>query len=87
MGLSREIGYRHGTAGSLFVLGRVAAYQSDYTAARAFYEESLGIGREVGNNLSIGFYLEGLADVIAMQGDPAQAARLWGVAEALREAI
>lgn len=85
--LSREIGYRQGTADSLFVLGRVAAYQSDYAAARAFYEESLAIGREVGDNLSIGFYLEGLADVVAMQGEPAWAARLWGVAEAMREAM
>ncbi len=31
--------------------------------------------------------LEGLASVVAMQGESAWAARLWGTAEALREAI
>ena len=85
--LSRELGYRHGTAESLSLFGRVEALEGDYAEARAFYEESLAIEREVGDNLSIAFYLEGLADVVAVQGDPKWAARLWGVAEALREAM
>ena len=85
--LSREIGYRHGTATSLSLLGKVAASQGDYSAARAFYEESLAMGREVGDNLGIAFYLEGLAGVVAVQGERLWATRLWGAAEALREAI
>ncbi len=85
--LTREVGNRRSTAESLFVLGRVAKSLGDYAAARAYYEESLAIGREVGNNLSIGSYLEGLADVVAAQGDSAWAARLWGMAEALRKAM
>jgi len=85
--LSREIGHRHSTAESLCVLGRMEALAGDYAAARACYEESVAIGREVGDNLSIGFSLEGLADMVAVQGDPAWAARLWGAAEALREAM
>jgi predicted ATPase/class 3 adenylate cyclase/DNA-binding CsgD family transcriptional regulator len=87
LALSREIGFRHGTAESLLLLGRVEALEGDYAAARAFYEDCLVIGREVGDNLSIAFYLEGWAYLVAMQGDPVWAARLWGVAEALREAM
>jgi predicted ATPase/class 3 adenylate cyclase/DNA-binding CsgD family transcriptional regulator len=85
--LSREIGFRYHTAYSLSLLGRVTASQGDYAAARAFYEESLAIGKEVGDNLYIAFYLEGLAEVVAVQGDPTWAARLWGAAEALRDAM
>jgi DNA-binding CsgD family transcriptional regulator/tetratricopeptide (TPR) repeat protein len=85
--LSREIGYWYGTAKVLSLKGRVEALEGDYAAARAFYEDCLVIGREVGDNLSIAFYLEGWAYLVAMQGDPVWAARLWGVAEALREAM
>ena len=41
----------------------------------------------MGNNLNIAFYLEGLAAVVAIQGNPAQAGRLWGAAEVLRETM
>jgi predicted ATPase/class 3 adenylate cyclase len=71
----------------LFVLGRVAESLGDYAAARALYEESLAKGKEVGDKLNIAFYLEGLADVVALQGEPAWAAQLWGSTEALREAM
>ncbi|HET8851854.1 MAG TPA: LuxR C-terminal-related transcriptional regulator [Ktedonobacteraceae bacterium] len=38
-------------------------------------------------NLNIPFYLEGLAQVVAAQGEGARAARLWGAAQALREGL
>jgi DNA-binding CsgD family transcriptional regulator len=63
------------------------ALEGDYATARAFYEESLTIGREVGEKQRIAPYLEGLATVVAVQGDPVWAARLWGAAEAQREAL
>ena len=65
----------------------MAAIERDYAAARTHYEESLAIGRVVDDRLNIPFYLEGLADVVAPQGDPVWATRLWGAAEALREAM
>jgi predicted ATPase/serine/threonine protein kinase/DNA-binding CsgD family transcriptional regulator len=85
--LYREGRDQRGIAESLSLLGRVEALAGDYVAARACSEESLAIGREVGDNLSIGFSLEGLAAVVAVQGDPAWAARLWGAAASLREAM
>jgi DNA-binding CsgD family transcriptional regulator len=65
----------------------VEVFAGDYTAARTAAEESLAIGRAAGYNLSISLSLEGLATVVALQGDPAHAARLWGAAEARREAM
>jgi len=63
------------------------ALAGDYTAARNCYEESLAIVREVGANLSIRYNLERLAAVVAVQGDSAWAAHLWGATEALRETM
>ena len=62
------------------------AVQSNYTAARTLYEESLALCREVGDK-NIASALEGLAGVVAAQGDPTWAARLWGAAESLRLAM
>jgi predicted ATPase/DNA-binding CsgD family transcriptional regulator len=85
--LMREIGFRQAIAVSLSLLGRMYALEGDYAAARAFYAKRLAIGIDAGDKLDIAFFLEGLADVVAAQGEPAWAARLWGAAEALRDAI
>ena len=86
LALAREIGKKEYMASSLRLLARVAAFQGDYPAARARYQESLAIGSQGSHNLNIPSSLEGLADVVAMQGEPAWAARLWGTAQALRQA-
>jgi predicted ATPase/class 3 adenylate cyclase/DNA-binding CsgD family transcriptional regulator len=85
--LSREMEYRRSTAESLCILGRIEAHEGNYVAARSCFEEGLAIGREVGDTLGICFSLEGLAAVVAVQGDPVWAAQLWGAAEALRETL
>ena len=41
----------------------------------------------MGDKLGIAFNLEGLAGVVAGQGDAARAARLWGAAEAVRAVL
>lgn len=74
-------------AKSLSLLGRVEAHDGNYAAARDLYEEALTLAMEEGDTLNIHSYLEGLADVVAVQGNPAWAALLWGAAEALREAM
>lgn len=85
--LYREMGYREGIAEALSLLGKVEVARGDLTFARTLYEESLTMGRELGQRELIAIGLEGIACVIAELGDPAQAARLWGTAEALREAL
>jgi predicted ATPase len=69
------------------LLARMGRLLTLLTAARAFYEESLTMARELGQRELIATGLEGLACTLAAQGDCAQAARLWGMAEALREAL
>lgn len=87
LAFSKAKGYRAGIIGSLAVLGQVTAAQGDYAQARAFYEESLTLAREMGFKRLIPANLEGLAAVFAAQGEPMRATRLWGAAEALREAM
>jgi len=59
---------------------------SPYAAARIHYQESLILAGEVGKDIIVSS-LEGLASIIAVQGPPAWAARLWGSAEMLRETM
>jgi ATP/maltotriose-dependent transcriptional regulator MalT len=69
-------------------LGRLLVLQGDVAAARHHYQESLTLLFE--QNVckeNIAASLEGLAALEAGQGAPSLAARLWGAAEALREAI
>jgi predicted ATPase/class 3 adenylate cyclase/DNA-binding CsgD family transcriptional regulator len=84
--LSREIGYQD-IAELLIVLGREAECLGDDAKARALYEEGLSAAHEVGPSDMLPPYLEGWADLIATQGEQAGAARLWGLAETLREAM
>jgi predicted ATPase/class 3 adenylate cyclase len=84
--LSKEIGDRN-IAWVLIVLGRVASIEGDHTAARALYAESLSFARKIDYEDLLPPYLEGWADMVATRGDPAWAARLWGRALALREAM
>jgi predicted ATPase/DNA-binding CsgD family transcriptional regulator len=74
------------------LLGKVHASQGDYPAARACYEESLQslvyVQSTPNHNmlfLDLATVLEGLAAVVAAQGELAWAVRLWSAAEALRE--
>ncbi len=87
LGLYREMEHREGVAEALSLLGRVEATQRNLAVARALSEESLAIAKEIGDRELLASGLEGLASVVAAQGEPAWAARLWGSAEALREAI
>jgi predicted ATPase/DNA-binding CsgD family transcriptional regulator len=83
----RAQGYRKEAGEALAALGQVAAAQQNYAAALARYEEGFLRARETGNKYTIASCLEGLAGVRAAQGELPQSARLWGAAEALRQAI
>jgi ATP/maltotriose-dependent transcriptional regulator MalT len=84
--LFREGRDQWGIVESLSLLGRVEAREGNPAAARTLYKESLALARETGIK-NIAFCLEGLAGVVATRGELACAAKLWGAAEALREAI
>jgi DNA-binding CsgD family transcriptional regulator/tetratricopeptide (TPR) repeat protein len=75
------------TATTQVDLARVFTLQGEAARARALYERSLPVLRKLNSWEFLIPGLEGLASLEAGQGDPAWAARLWGAAEALREAI
>jgi tetratricopeptide (TPR) repeat protein len=93
----KEVEDRVSTAEALCSLARVATCQGDMAMASSLYKQSLAIlqgykygSQEFANRDSIVPCLEGLGAVLAWQEKPAramEAARLWGAAEALREAI
>jgi predicted ATPase/DNA-binding CsgD family transcriptional regulator len=86
LALRRQLGNRGGMAFSLSLLARVEVGQGNLTTARILYDESLALYKDEANNTwDNASYLEGLAELVATQGEPAWAARLWGAAEALRE--
>jgi len=85
--LTKEIRHQLGTTLWLALLAQGAARMGDYTTARALSVRSLTLASKVGDNRDIVLYLEGLADVVAVQGESTWAARLWGCAEALRETM
>lgn len=71
----------------LYHLGLVVLAQSDTEQAGALLRESLEQRSARRNTLGIAECLEGLAHVALMRRQPDRAARLFGAAEALREAI
>jgi predicted ATPase/class 3 adenylate cyclase/Tfp pilus assembly protein PilF len=86
LAMHRELGNKAGIAYSLCHIGNAALFQEDYESAATHHAESLGILKDLGDKRVIPECLEGLASVALHQGRVERAARLWGAAEALREA-
>src|SRR5262249_45816271 len=86
LAISRELGNKVSIAISLNNLGKIAREQGDPRAARALHRESLLIRRELGDSGGFPWSLEAFAH-LAAPVDPERAARLWGAAEALRQAL
>jgi ATP/maltotriose-dependent transcriptional regulator MalT len=82
-----EMKQQHGTALPFYALAEVATVEEDYARSQALYEQGVGVASKAGEKRTITSGLEGLAAAVAAQGNHAWAARLWGAAEALREAI
>src|SRR5205823_2678594 len=85
--IRREQGTKDGIAWSLSGLGWTAGDQGDYGTARALFEESLATFREIGDKPGTVGVLEGLAAVAVAEAQSERAARLFGAAERIREAM
>jgi len=85
--LFRELGDAYGAAAALARMGVVALQQGDAALASALLQESPAIGRDLGERQGIAECLEGLARVAMLTNKSEPAVRLFGAAEALREAI
>ena len=87
VGLTRQMGDRQRLADGLSALGQVAVEEGDYERARGHYVDSLSLYRELGNRRSVATLLAQLASLARRRGQGSRAARLWGAATTLREAI
>ena len=83
----RECGDAWAVALPLRNLAIIAYRRQDYRAARTLLEESLRGLRAVGEKWFLSRSMETLAEVMAAAGDHERAARLFGAAETLREAV
>jgi tetratricopeptide (TPR) repeat protein len=81
----RALGDQVGIALLLTDLGLVAQAQGDQARAGRLHREGLALAWKIGDKRRAAFCLEGLAVAVGQQ--PRYAARLFGAAEALREAI
>ncbi len=84
--LARRRGDHDTMATALTNLGWTKALRGE-PASATDCAEALAVFRRVGNRIGVAFCLEGLAAAAGMTGQPLLAARLFGAAEALREAI
>jgi ATP/maltotriose-dependent transcriptional regulator MalT len=85
--LMRSVGDRRGFAKTLNVLGDIVLAQGDHAAAGELYEEAYKTFADLDDRWWLAWSLEGLAGVDAARGRLARAARIFGLAEALREEI
>ncbi len=85
--LYRELGDVQGIVISLSALGMTMLKAGHPERAEGYLEENLRILRTMGHKMGIAYCLLGLGGVAGERVRPDRAARLWGSAEALREAI
>jgi predicted ATPase len=85
--VARRVGDRLPIRVSLYNLALVRQAQGDLAGARQLLEEGVALSAEAGDDASVAYDLEGLAALAGQQDQPERAARLFGAAEALWEAV
>jgi len=85
--LYRKRGSRGGLKYVLYILGWAALLREDHERAKALLEENLVLCKEIGAKVIGSLSVEGLACSAASRGEAQRAARLFGVAATLREAV
>jgi predicted ATPase/DNA-binding CsgD family transcriptional regulator len=87
LGLFRELHHPVGVARALHGLAYVAYKRRDYPRALTLSHQTLALRWELHDIWGIGANFEDIADIAGQTGQPEPAARLYGAAAALREAI
>jgi predicted ATPase/class 3 adenylate cyclase len=87
LAIGRTFEDKRGIARALLYIAEAKFYQGDYPTAHKEYVEALTLFQEIGDKWWGTVCLEGLAAVLAMQGEPERVARLLGAAERLHEII
>jgi predicted ATPase/DNA-binding XRE family transcriptional regulator len=76
-----------GEAHNLSNLAQMALYRGDFARAQDLYTDSLSAFYELDDKRGIAESIEGIAGVAGVLGQPSEAARLFGVAASLRDAV
>jgi predicted ATPase/class 3 adenylate cyclase len=87
LALFQELGHEGGIAYSQLCLGLTAAHRGDPERARVLLTESLLMSKKLDAKGYVAESLEGFAALASAREETERAARLWGAAEALREAL
>jgi tetratricopeptide (TPR) repeat protein len=87
LAFAQQLEWSRGIAISLSNLGLMALYGGDYALARDLFIDSMAAFNDLGDRRGLAEALEGLAGVAGLESRPEAAARLFGLAEALRERI
>jgi tetratricopeptide (TPR) repeat protein len=81
--LAQECGNTLLTAWTFKHLGNLAQRQGDAGQARALFANSLALFQDAGEMVGIMTYLEGMAEVAGLEGQPERLVRLFGAAAPL----
>jgi len=87
LALAEEVGDRRLACVALTNLGLAALARKDYPAARSFHARGLAHAQAIGERRSVAECLEEMAGVDAAAGLAERAAVLFGVSQAMREAV
>jgi predicted ATPase/class 3 adenylate cyclase len=87
LSLSRELDIRWSLAFSLEIMGLVKRSQGDLQSALALFQESLLLSMEQANQQGIANCLGAIAGLAALNGQPAESARLFSAAANLRSSM
>ena len=86
LALFRRLGASHRIAQTLHSLGSVALRREEFEAARSQFASARELFKAAGDGWGQALCVEGLAQVAERQGDHLRAARLFGAADAWRDA-
>jgi hypothetical protein len=87
LAIGRSLGDKRGITRSLVGLASLALAREEYATARSLHQENLAILTELGDRWVTAICLDALVGVATAEGLPVKAARLFGAAAALRDAI
>ena len=85
LAIARALGDRRSAGIALGNLGTLALELTDFKRAADWFKECWQVSQEIGDTEGLAGALEGLSSTAAMQHQPTRAARLYGIASALRE--
>jgi tetratricopeptide (TPR) repeat protein len=87
LAMNKEVGNGSRQASNLHNLGLVSRELEEHDASLSLHREALALWVESGDRQAIAECLESIGGHAALRGKLAEAARIWGAAERLREEI